>query len=738
MSEAARSVSLTRLVICGAQQVGKSSLKHALFNKPIPYCTGSTQAVTLRKTLCHIFDEPGKCNWPKETDSEKHQQLLLVSSMQSLKSLSMRPRSTSISSSSDGKGTQSMPNGTRTLRRWLSFPQVATRASEVKLYDAVRSGLTWELHDERLHFFEIWDLGGHSHLPFLQSMLFANRRTQYLLAFDSSIPMDAIVERAVRSEKPGYNCMLAGSGYTQFEIIEEWLSVLFMSVTSPTRVRLVGTKIDKVGYFSSDRDACKEKTRAYIRERLKDKPYAKLLDLEILFIDNTRSSPGFFSSADPVVFEILERVRDVAKQDLANADPVPSFWLAFGDALQKTAAKDSTPILTLDDVVTKARELCGIAPCDVPALLKIHHDLGHLLHFQDERTPDLCQQVVVDIYWLLRITSALFQSSATGNHTFQPHFDLLFEHGILLDSLALHIWETNCPVQLPHLQSPERRHFIFGLLEKFRIVYKLDKSISPGEHLPSSSAWFCPQVIQRAGVAASYSSAGNSGDSMNRQDGMPFIAVWSPAISLHCDRHRRQRHFPRSQFWQVVVKCMCFFREKSVSQSNTRSRSQSFRKPFVYRSSARLPCNKSFPCHQLCLTYFDQGVELAVVREEEAFEDRKALGKTVQTLDEVCRAILELVENALVETGESQDGRDNKLTWHRAARCHCDRSQKPCSAHSRPSCPSPGCHHFVWLSDEDPFCPFDDQPLQLGVLREVYPVWLKVRSRFTVVDCIQG
>ena len=733
-------------MFCGQGRAGKTSLKRSLLNHPIDKRSDSTLGVRLSKATCHFTEKDGTCAWPEETDRATHRTLLVAHSV-----LSPSPSSSNTSSE-----RQEQPAAVQTQQQTLQSGapsdsqqqtpvgaapvlhdctnQPGNGSSAAAVYttdedqpapaiakcatlrpDAARSAQRCRTHGQRLFFLELWDFGGQRLYAFLQSMLLSSRRSKYLLAFDSSVAMDSVVEGEWFGAAGTEHHLTDHRGRRiHFQVLEEWLDMIFQTVTGPACVRLIGTKIDLVPFYR--RRQWKADMIDYIRRHLRNKPYASLLNLEIMFIDNTRSGSRL-QSPDGTALKLREALIDDIGSDSDVSACIPLRWLPFSDALQSDTG--SSPVLSLDDVVTKAERLCGIKRKEVPDMLRFHHDLGLLLHFDD--VPELTDYVVINVQWLVNITSALFHPLATGNDRFQPHYDMLHDHGILLESLVLHIWQTYCPVEAVHLAKEEQRKYAFKLLENFSMIHDTHQAMSPADHFEPSHAWLCPPFVRKTGDAvASIMPSPDGGERQAHKHSRAHSSiVISPAISFHCGKYR---HFPQTQFWKLVVVCLCHFRDHSSSRQQGSGR---LRKPFLFHASARLPCNGAFPCHQLCLRYFSQGVELIVLREDAAATELQSLGKVIPSLNEVCRKLLHFVEGKLQELN---GGGAAQPQWSLAGRCCCPLADKPCIDHDRINCTYPGCHHFVLLSDDEPFCPLGDQPPQPKVLRMIQPVWLEVRQ----------
>ena len=230
------------------------------------------------------------------------------------------------------------------------------------------------------------------------------------------------------------------------------------------------------------REAWKAKVEEYIRRHIRDKPYADTLIVDVLFIDNTRSGSSFWSP-DQTTLKLRQLILTDAQEDPAASDHIPLRWLPFSQGLEdEVRGDDIKPILTMDEIAHKAYQLCGILPEDVPAMVRFHHQLGLLLHYDSIQS--LRQNVITNVPWVIKVTSALLHPLSTGHRDYEAQFRLLHDHGILLESLAMHVWSVRCPDEAVHLSSPEQRAFLFRLYEKFNLLYDTGKTISLREVAP--------------------------------------------------------------------------------------------------------------------------------------------------------------------------------------------------------------------------------------------------------------
>ena len=194
-------------MVCGPGRAGKSSLIDSLRNKPISKKKDSTPGVSLSKATCHITEEDGRCDWPKETDDQTHQQLFLTESLSSasdspaqvptdstaaqesqmherVDQVSPRPhvspsndqtkRQRPPASRSDASGEKQGTHRTRSKRTALEqvSKQLSTaRKQQMKVPLQQRKR-------QKTHFLDIWDFGGQQAYAFLHHMLLSDGRCQ--------------------------------------------------------------------------------------------------------------------------------------------------------------------------------------------------------------------------------------------------------------------------------------------------------------------------------------------------------------------------------------------------------------------------------------------------------------------------------------------------------------------------------------------------------------------------------
>ena len=254
-------------MVCGPGRAGKSSLIDSLRNKPISKKKDSTPGVSLSKATCHITEDDGQCHWPKETDDREHQQLFLMESLGS----ASRSASNVATSSENSAATRSPAQSNVQPRQGSTSQQPSTgqrsaavdkRAApkpiEHKTIEECSKRLNMirqqqvnarrkQPRRQKLHFLDIWDFGGQQAYAFLQHMLLSDGRCQYLIAFNGSIAMDAVVPPETFGIDGVEHAVVDLRGQQTYgEVLISWLDVIYQTVGKRGCVRLIGTHLDKV------------------------------------------------------------------------------------------------------------------------------------------------------------------------------------------------------------------------------------------------------------------------------------------------------------------------------------------------------------------------------------------------------------------------------------------------------------------------------------------------------------
>ena len=560
-----------------------------------------------------------------------------------------------------------------------------------------------ESPEEEMSFVDLWDFAGQESFAAVQHMLLSDLRCAYAVAFDMSLELDAPVNSNFCLG--GTELLIEGASIiTNFDAIEGWLNTIHQAIgDSDAPVYLIGCKIDKIP--ADEREARKKKVNDYIWRNAATKAYKHNIN-DILFVDNTLSGA---CQEDPDVIRLRQDLIEVMSEQLDM--PIPLRWLPFTKAVRHLRKK-GMPWLSMESVTEVAQAVCrsdatDSADVDVKGLLQFHHHLGHVLYYANN--PQLNDRIIIDVEWLLKIVSLLFvpQVFEKQEKRFRRHLEILCEEGILLESLAQHIWSSHDARTAKYTELRDQRDFLFHLMEEFSLLFNTGQTKKVGNSKPSRK-FYIPALVTRAKDTRQISA------SQNRR---------SRAIYLFCGT---KLLFPQTLFWCLLVRLMKHF--------------PSDHDPVLFRNSARILC---FDMFWLVLTYFQHGIKLVVEHERKAgqlssqltvaAEDVSVTDET-PTLEEACHRILLFAEEQLEELkGDALQ----HVQLRRAAHCDCALNERPCVKHTTAFCTHIDCRHFVELREgKRPRCPLEMKPAQ--DMRAVAKCWLYPSSAVSVEVILSG
>ena len=527
-------------------------------------------------------------------------------------------------------------------------------------------------------FINIMDFAGQEAFTVIQHMLINNRRCGHAVVFDVCKSLDAIADMTMcidGVEHPIVNT----TGKTNFDILEEWLMVLYEAGGGECPIYLVACKIDRIR--RRDREGYKQQVRNYLWRNLKGKPYESIVD-DIIFVDNTKSGNFFF--ADEAVTRFRDRFLSDVLMTEALSEMVPLCWLPFTVALH-SLVEQRRPVLRLGEAINLAEEIGGCTTkSEALDLLHCHHQLGHLLHFRDNA--DLRQYVVVDMHWLISIVSALLvpcHDARLQHKKFRSHYALLYEKGILVESLIQHMWQTHCPAYANELLDGELSQLVFTLMEEFALLFSTKHTVAVNDEEPCRK-YLMPSMVtsQMEVVPARFSSD---------------RVVYSPPLYLLA---KLKKLFRKTVFWRLAVGLMLHFREEKPNASRDVE-------PTFYQNALRLLVDDDY---WLEIQHFATGLGLTVQYDA---DDSAGPGDAVSSqwsMEAVCQRTLALVEKKLDSLEESGP---RSLELDRASVCPCTLGLARCTKHSTTGCSRMECQHFIRLQKGMvPRCPLADRRRQ--------------------------
>ena len=535
-------------------------------------------------------------------------------------------------------------------------------------------------------FIDIWDFAGQISFAAIQHMLLGALRCAYALLFNSSQYLQSVHESSFCINGIEHHFNLEGQSPTNFDIVQSWLNIIHQVLNGRcSTLCLVGTQIDNVP--AEKRDDQKRALEDYIWRTSKGKAYENDID-KVFFVDNTRSGSEYQDEAIVHLRQLL--VEKLLKQKEVGV-PIPNRWLRFTIAVRWLAKEKGYPWLSLSDARQLAKVVCSLSSNEeADSVLEFHHHLGHILHHSN--SSPLCDTVIIDVPWVLRIISLLFVPwpKQKQDKYMYEQYDLL-ENGILLESLAEHIWREDGTRTSMYTQTPEQRDRVFRLMEEFALL------VNGGviEHdLPAVRKFILPALV--SATEDPYLPA----FLLDQDDG-------NPPIHLYCGT---RSFFPQTLFWCLVVQCLKVFGASRQGACKT--------KPHLLRCTAYILYKR---CYWVRLHYFQHGIQISMF--EESFASDEA--GCSPSLDQVCREVLEFAEKQLNQLrGNVFSG----LKWRRAIRCRCKISQQPCAKHNTEECSDINCQHFVEFMDDMPRCMRTSEFQQIDDVARIWPCYKKASS----------
>ena len=552
---------------------------------------------------------------------------------------------------------------------------------------------------KKLVYLDIWDFAGQRLFSALQHMVLSAVRCAYAVVFDASKSLNKPTQLTICRDGQEYS-LDNSMEVSNFDIMESWLNTIHEVVGDDPDVPVfvVGTHIDNIPR-KGRQEALKTIERT-IWKCAEEKAYANNID-EVVFVDNTRAGS---SKPDDTILHLRKVLIEKLKPQFNQ--PIPIRWIPFTIGTHELAKKYNCPWLTRDQIQRLANAVCCGPDCDeatdVEAMLKYHHNLGHVLYYPDNSR--LASRVIIDVEWLLKIASLLFCPEPKGEQSkrLRKQYDLLAQNGILLESLAKHRWQQHSKQTAMYTQDEGQRDFIFDLMEKSGLLYNTKTTMKIPDRDVETRKFYVPALVTR-----------------QAEDDAIFLSDKSvPTVYLYSGRRRL---LPQTLFWCAVVRGMQRYRPHH--------------EPDLYHSAARILC---YGIYWLVLEYFSSGIRIAVSADSNADTTVEcSLPESApHDLPSMCTEALLFIEEQLEDLKQVCL---RHVRVNRAVRCPCSANGQPCRRHRRKNCKQTGCHHFAELiKGQVPRCHIGTRPsvsvrhlsahFKCIVLQDI------VRTTFIVID----
>ena len=410
-----------RVVFLGAAAVGKTSLKHGLMNKQLP----SVPESTIIAEVHHL--RPVHLEWAKVEDTTKKAYWEDVTSeheIEAIAQLMVKTRRGGHEKVTSALADQPLlhlvaPGGHSSMGEKVE--KVLRNAAERAM--AIHSSSKGHTKPEET-WLHIWDCGGQ---PVFLDLLpaFLTSHTMFLLLFDASKDLDSKVE--VLQHLKGVRMKTDHGEISILALLHQWMSAIYFHLAKRDGDhQLVGfPRIFPIGTHGDQAD--RKSVEQRLRSCSKGKLYFDIM-LPPLVVDNTTAGSG--EHEDPGFGIIREKIHNMISEKLAVR--APTSWVLF----QKVLKEADENIMSYEGICEVAA-LCNIPRDHVPSLLMFYHELGVVLFYH--HIEELKKWVIVKPTWLVDELGKLFpleKESATGTR-----WEVLFEKGILLESLCKEVWE---------------------------------------------------------------------------------------------------------------------------------------------------------------------------------------------------------------------------------------------------------------------------------------------------------
>ncbi|KAH3760195.1 leucinerich repeat kinase [Pelomyxa schiedti] len=246
--------------------------------------------------------------------------------------------------------------------------------------------------------------------------------------------------------------------------IEHWLQQIAncRGLLKPP-ILLVGTHADKLP-SSIPQEELQNRLLAEYKNR-------KDLKIEGVLLLSAVQPPG---SSDPLITKLI----GIATTYNMLRMQVPSRWVSISQVISDRR-QQGHKVLSWKDYLSLASS-CGVEdPSKAKDAVKFLHEVGSLLHF-DDATSDLASLVVIDPNYLASVCSTIV--------TFKSN---LVRDGRLVAAALPLLWKSFPPASHATMLS---------LLEKFNILYPLDRSLAEGKNMAAEYLVPCLLPINEPSV----------------------------------------------------------------------------------------------------------------------------------------------------------------------------------------------------------------------------------------------
>ena len=464
------------VMFLGPPGVGKTSLLHALMNKPLPEANSTIVADT-KHIKPQWVDANGHMHWREITEDDDITELATLvkkalpqikdssgscheykEAVEKAKNLFAPTTETSIS-------CQLNEETRREAQCTLSsvMKEILVRVKALDIRDRTS--------DDLLH---IWDCGGQ---PIFLDIIpaFLTSRTMFYLLFDASKDINRNVEVVWNFE--GQERTEGTMEMTTLDLLLQWMAMIDSSISKQEseipdypRVTIVGSHADQL------QGDARQKIVNEIEHTLIDKKFQDIL-IDTVCVNNKTAGMG--TKEDHAITEIRKKCKEfVSKLEVDT----PLSWILFRKILKQISGQK--PVISYSMAAAVA-EACNIPLKALPSVLNFYHELGVFLFYSC--VPGLNQKVVISPEWLIRQIGKLVYPSDDEVKSQPPRLRKQLKEEGVLDEQLLQKTRENCMELLPQE--------IINLLQFFLLAFPMWK-----DHDSQRRQYFVPLLLPRKPV----------------------------------------------------------------------------------------------------------------------------------------------------------------------------------------------------------------------------------------------
>ncbi|XP_070550034.1 uncharacterized protein [Ptychodera flava] len=202
--------------------------------------------------------------------------------------------------------------------------------------------------------------------------------------------------------------------------------------------------------------------------------------VDLFAVDNKSRESGLVS--DPEVKNLRKKIQDLAKE-FCFLGNVPIKWLQLELHLRKLQKE----ILLIDEVYEIGENL-NIGINEIKTALKFFHDVGEVIHFQEDQ--ELGKMVILDVQWLANLFKVIITQSMAYKDSLSTSPKLvqlvhkLHDQGLLDEELLDSLLTSKNRLQ--------DKNILLSVMEKFDVTCQVPQQ--PGSS--KCSVYFLPCLLQ--------------------------------------------------------------------------------------------------------------------------------------------------------------------------------------------------------------------------------------------------